>query len=39
MGFVYLSTFISYASAILKIFLYLSAIFVSFKAIKALNIY
>lgn len=34
-----LSIFITYMKAILEIMLYISAIFVSYKAIQALNIY
>ncbi|WP_313757051.1 hypothetical protein [Tissierella sp.] len=35
----YLSIILSFIKAILEILLYISAIFVSFKAVQALNIY
>lgn len=38
-GFSYLSIVLSFIKAILEILLYISAIFVSFKAVQALNIY
>lgn len=39
MGLGYLSFALGYIKAILEVMLYMSAIFVSFKAIQALNIY
>ena len=39
MGFAYLSIVLGYLKAILEVMLYISAIFVSFKAVQALNIY
>ncbi|WP_312668019.1 hypothetical protein [Tissierella praeacuta] len=38
-AFGYLNIILSFIKAILEIFLYISAIFVSFKAVQALNIY
>jgi len=39
MGLGYLSIVLGYMKAILEVMLYISVIFVSFKAIQALNIY
>lgn len=38
-GFSYLSVVLVYIKALLEVMLYISAIFVSFKAVQALNIY
>lgn len=39
LGFAYAGIVLSYIKAILEVMLYMSAIFVSFKAVQALNIY
>lgn len=39
MAFGYLSIVLGYIKAILEVMLYMSVIFVSFKAVQALNIY
>lgn len=39
MGFGYLSIVLGFIKAILEIMLYISAIFVAFKVVKALNVY
>lgn len=39
MGIGYLSFALAYIKGILEVMLYISAIFVSFKAVQALNIY
>jgi len=39
MGLAYLSIFLNLVKAILEVVFYMSAIFVSFKALQALNIY
>jgi len=39
MGIAYAGIVLTYIKAVLEIMLYMSAIFVSFKAVQALNIY
>ena len=39
MGFAFAGIVLTYIKAILEVMLYMSAIFVSFKAVQALNIY
>ncbi len=39
MGFSFLSIILSYIKVMLEVVFYMSAIFVSFKALQALNIY